>query len=55
MHRSILVQTVFAACATLWNALRLVVLIVLFSPVMATAHLALQHNIGRALWLKAFR
>ena len=38
----------------LWQ-LRLFVLSILFTPVIATAYLALQYDICRPLWLRMFR
>lgn len=55
MHHSTVVQAVLTAAHTLGSLVRLTVLALLFAPVLATAHLAMQLNIGRPLWLQLLR
>ena len=49
------VQAVLTAAHALGNLIRLTVLGLLFAPVVLTAHLALQWNIGRPMWLRLLR
>jgi hypothetical protein len=49
------VQAVLTAAHALGSLVRLTVLALLFAPLLLTAHLALQFNVGRPLWLRLLR
>lgn len=55
VHHTAVVQAVLTATHMLGSLVRLTVLAILFAPVLATAHLAMQLDIGRSLWLQLLR
>lgn len=55
VHHSTVVQALLTAAHAVGSLVRLTVLTILFAPVLATAHLALQFNICRPLWLRLLR